>query len=309
MVAEPTIANTVKIRMSDSKQRRQPPAAGLQPLWCLLVVAVATLPTALWVMDRQSHADQMTRDEGQLVQLANFRGFDPLQPAAAAEAEVPNDLRAAPAVEAGKDPVLADPAARVDVKPLPAKRVPNIADAPVVAAPPTAPAPREVAQARVPTRKLTAGNAPGNDVAEQLGLKGVDGDISIDRFTDGVLHGWPIGEKITKATTLENLAVYPAAGAADLQITDTQDITFLVNLDGAKTIGEAIDQIDQAAQKAGSGVVARINELATGLNLIDQRAAVPGVSRPITANDLLIGAAIGIGVGFGDDPPISPSVP
>lgn len=97
------------------------------------------------------------------------------------------------------------------------------------------------------------------------------------------------------ATPLDSLnfgrGVTVVEGKDDLQITAKDGSTVAVNLDGAATVGDVIDLVNQAAGDAGVAITARFAQTGNGIHLTDQTGgagtlSVSGLNLSYAAGDL-----------------------
>ncbi len=102
---------------------------------------------------------------------------------------------------------------------------------------------------------LVIGENGGSD-AETLGIKTLDSSVSLSR-----LNGYR--------------GIHPVTGN-DISITDSNSITFEVDLSNVSTVGDAISAINAAATAAGSGVRAQTSNGGAGFRLIETGAPGAG---------------------------------
>ncbi|MEK6644522.1 MAG: flagellin [Planctomycetota bacterium] len=94
---------------------------------------------------------------------------------------------------------------------------------------------------------LIIGENGGTD-ADTLGIKTIDGSLSLTRVNDG-------------------RGIHPVTTGADVRITNANGVSFDVSFTGAKTIGDVITAINAASTLAGAGVTAQTSQGGAGLHL------------------------------------------
>jgi len=106
---------------------------------------------------------------------------------------------------------------------------------------------------------LVIGENGGND-AELLGIRTLDASVSLSR-----LNGYR--------------GIHPIAGQNDLRITDAGGVTFEVNLDGCRTVGEVMAAIQSAATAAGASLTVGTSTAGAGLRLTGAGGGLISVER------------------------------
>lgn len=94
---------------------------------------------------------------------------------------------------------------------------------------------------------LVIGENGGTD-ADTLGIKTLDASVPLSRVNGG-------------------RGIHPLGTGDDLQITNANGVSFMVNLSTAKTVGDVINAINSASTAAGAGIVAATSQGGAGLRL------------------------------------------
>ncbi|MEO0588646.1 MAG: flagellar cap protein FliD N-terminal domain-containing protein, partial [Planctomycetota bacterium] len=117
------------------------------------------------------------------------------------------------------------------------------------------------------TQDLVVANLGADTTASDLGLAGTSGGT--DTLTGTQIN--TIGDATSLALLNDGNGVY-ASGSNDFSITDGAANTFNIAVDGNTTLGDLIDTINDAAETAGSGVVASVAADGVSLQLTDTAA-------------------------------------
>ncbi|MEM0915220.1 MAG: flagellar cap protein FliD N-terminal domain-containing protein, partial [Planctomycetota bacterium] len=137
------------------------------------------------------------------------------------------------------------------------------------------------------TQDLVVSNLGSDTTAADLGLVGTSGGT--DAIAGTQINS--LGDNTQLATLNDGNGVY-ASGANDFSITDGAANSISISVNGLTTLGQLIDAINDAAETAGSGVVASV--AADGVSLQLEDTAASGTLTVAALNDSTAAADLGI---------------